>query len=188
MKDFFQIVPLLIGGMMDHRLLHKDKLLRQGHDGKSVIHTYDSFLLGVAFVLKVTSPVPCLFCSVLLYLDDLPGDWRMQFFFNVLLLCFVFWHYLQVLKQESSFDELNLFTSTKTKFEGVSEDKDNKMDTSPSRAAFTSLKLWHTTPSVRTEPHKVLSLWLSHSLCLMISPYRTISSIASAKVSPVSEG
>ncbi|RCV20061.1 hypothetical protein SETIT_4G026000v2 [Setaria italica] len=111
MKDFFQIVPLLIGNMVDHRLLHKDKLLRRGHDGKSVIHTYDSFLLGVAFVLKV-------------------------------------------LKQESSFDELNWFASTKTKFEGVSEDENNKMDTSPSRAAFTSLKLWRAAPSVRTEPHK----------------------------------
>ncbi|CAL5050704.1 unnamed protein product [Urochloa decumbens] len=111
MKDFFQIVPPLIGSMLDHSLLHKDKLLRRGHEGKSAIHTYDSFLLGIAFVLKV-------------------------------------------LKQESSFDELNWFASTKTKFEGVPEEKDNKMDTSPGRAALTSLKLWRAAPSVKTEPHK----------------------------------
>lgn len=85
MKDFFQIVPLLIGNMVDHRLLHKDKLLRRGHDGKSVIHTYDSFLLGVAFVLKVCSPVPCLFCAILLYQDYLcrcSGDWQSTFPFH----------------------------------------------------------------------------------------------------------
>ncbi|CAN6208853.1 unnamed protein product [Urochloa humidicola] len=111
MKDFFQIVPPLIGSMLDHRLLHMDKLLRRGHEGKSAIHTYDSFLLGIAFVLKV-------------------------------------------LKQESSFDELNWFASTKAKFEGVPEDKDNKVDTSPGRAALTSLKLWRAAPSVKTEPHK----------------------------------
>ncbi|XP_062233658.1 uncharacterized protein LOC133930903 isoform X2 [Phragmites australis] len=111
MKDFFQIVPLLIANMVDHRLLHKDKLLRRGHETKSAIHTYDGFLLGVAFVLKV-------------------------------------------LEQEKSFDELNWFASTKTKFEGETEDKDNKMDKSANRAAFINLKLWRVAPSVRTEQDK----------------------------------
>ncbi|KAF8732817.1 hypothetical protein HU200_015159 [Digitaria exilis] len=111
MKDFFQIVPLLISSMVDHRLLHKDKLLRRAHEAKSAIHTYDGFVLGVAFVLKV-------------------------------------------LKQERSFDELNWFSSTKTQFDGETEDKDNQTDTSAARAAFTSLKLWRAAPSVRTEPQK----------------------------------
>ncbi|OEL37588.1 WASH complex subunit 7, partial [Dichanthelium oligosanthes] len=135
MRDFFQIVPLLIASMVDHRLLHKDKLLRRGHEAKSTIHTYDGFLLGVAFVLKVTL-FQCHACFV--------------------LFCFTRTIYegVQVLKQKSSFDELNWFASTKTKSEGGSEDRDNKMDTSASRAAFTSLKLWRAAPAVRTEPHK----------------------------------
>jgi hypothetical protein len=54
MKDFFQIVPSVIAHMMECRLLLKDKLLRRGHEDKRYTHTYDGFLLGVAFVLKVT--------------------------------------------------------------------------------------------------------------------------------------
>ncbi|KAK3128319.1 hypothetical protein QOZ80_6BG0459880 [Eleusine coracana subsp. coracana] len=52
-KDFFQIVPLLFANMVDNKLLQKGKQLRLGHEVKSGICTYDSFLLGVAFVLKV---------------------------------------------------------------------------------------------------------------------------------------
>ncbi|XP_066370406.1 uncharacterized protein [Miscanthus floridulus] len=111
MDDFFQIVPLLIANMVDNRVLLKDKLLRRGHEAKNTIHTYDSFLLGVAFILKV-------------------------------------------LEQENHFDELNWFASTKTKFEGESENKVNKIDASANRSAFTNLKLWRATPSVGTEHHK----------------------------------
>jgi hypothetical protein len=79
MKDFFQIVPLLFANMVDNKLLHKGKLLRRGHEVKSSIWTYDSFLLGVAFVLKVTlffCMLDCLFyftrtiypCVLVIYL------------------------------------------------------------------------------------------------------------------------
>ncbi|KAL6606587.1 hypothetical protein ACP70R_042240 [Stipagrostis hirtigluma subsp. patula] len=53
MKEFFRIVPSLIANMVDRRLLYKDKLLRKGHEIWSAIHTYDGFLLGIVFVLKV---------------------------------------------------------------------------------------------------------------------------------------
>uniref|UniRef100_A0A0D9WLI9 WASH complex subunit 4 N-terminal domain-containing protein n=1 Tax=Leersia perrieri TaxID=77586 RepID=A0A0D9WLI9_9ORYZ len=53
MKGFFQIVPSVIAHMVDCRLFLKDKLLRRGHEAKRSAHTYDGFLLGVAFVLKV---------------------------------------------------------------------------------------------------------------------------------------
>ncbi|TVU12764.1 hypothetical protein EJB05_46421, partial [Eragrostis curvula] len=111
MKDFFQVVPLLFANTVDNKLLYKDKLLRREHEVKSGIRTYDSFLLGVAFVMKV-------------------------------------------LEQENSFNELNWFASTKPKVEGATEDRDNKMDKSASRAGFTSLKLWRAAPSVMPEPHK----------------------------------
>jgi hypothetical protein len=62
------------------------------------------------------------------------------------------------LEQENHFDELNWFASTKTKFEGESENKVNKIDVSANRSAFTNLKLWRATPSVGTEHHKVLEL------------------------------
>jgi len=62
------------------------------------------------------------------------------------------------LEQENHFDELNWFASTKTKFEGESENKANKIDASTDRSAFTNLKLWRATPSVGTEHHKVLVL------------------------------
>ena len=67
MDDFFQIVPLLIANMVDNRVLLKDKLLRRGHEAKNTIHTYDSFLLGVAFILKVTL-LECYSCFILLLL------------------------------------------------------------------------------------------------------------------------
>lgn len=72
MDDFFQIVPLLIANMVDNRVLLKDKLLRRGHEAKNTIHTYDSFLLGVAFILKVTL-LECYayFILLLLYQDYL---------------------------------------------------------------------------------------------------------------------
>jgi hypothetical protein len=68
MKDFFQIVPLLFANMVDNKLLHKGKLLRRGHEVKNSIWTYDSFLLGVAFVLKVT----LFFCMLDLVCFTLP--------------------------------------------------------------------------------------------------------------------
>lgn len=62
---------------------------------------------------------------------------------------------LKVLEQENSFDELNWFASTKTKFEGETVDRDDKKtDRSMSGAAFTNLKLWRSSPPVRTELHK----------------------------------
>jgi hypothetical protein len=53
--------------MVDNRVLLKDKLLRRGHEAKNTIHTYDSFLLGAAFILKVTL-LQCYACSILLLL------------------------------------------------------------------------------------------------------------------------
>ncbi|XP_040380972.1 WASH complex subunit 4-like isoform X2 [Oryza brachyantha] len=53
MKVFFQIVPSVIGHMVDCKLLLKDKVLRRVHEDKRSAHTYDGFLLGVAFVLKI---------------------------------------------------------------------------------------------------------------------------------------
>uniref|UniRef100_A0A0E0L7H8 WASH complex subunit 4 N-terminal domain-containing protein n=1 Tax=Oryza punctata TaxID=4537 RepID=A0A0E0L7H8_ORYPU len=112
MKDFFQIVPSVIAHMVDCRFLRKDKLLRRGHEDKRYTHTYDGFLLGVAFVLKV-------------------------------------------LEQDNSFDELNWFASTKAKLEGEAKDRDDKKtDRNTSGASFASLKLWRSSPPVRTEQHK----------------------------------
>uniref|UniRef100_A0A0E0PT72 WASH complex subunit 4 N-terminal domain-containing protein n=1 Tax=Oryza rufipogon TaxID=4529 RepID=A0A0E0PT72_ORYRU len=112
MKDFFQIVPSVIAHMMECRLLLKDKLLRRGHEDKRYTHTYDGFLLGVAFVLKV-------------------------------------------LEQDNSFDELNWFASTKAKLEGEAKDRDDKKtDRNTSGASFVSLKLWRSSPPVRTEQQK----------------------------------
>uniref|UniRef100_A0A0E0DWD2 WASH complex subunit 4 N-terminal domain-containing protein n=1 Tax=Oryza meridionalis TaxID=40149 RepID=A0A0E0DWD2_9ORYZ len=112
MKDFFQIVPSVIVHMMECRLLLKDKLLRRGHEDKRYTHTYDGFLLGVAFVLKV-------------------------------------------LEQDNSFDELNWFASTKAKLEGEAKDRDDKKtDRNTSGASFVSLKLWRSSPPVRTEQQK----------------------------------
>jgi hypothetical protein len=61
------MVPSLIANMVDNRVLLKDKLLRRGHEAKNTIHTYDSFLLGAAFILKVTL-LQCYACSILLLL------------------------------------------------------------------------------------------------------------------------
>lgn len=63
------------------------------------------------------------------------------------------------MEQDNSFDELNWFASTKAKLEGEAKDRDDKKtDRNTSGASFVSLKLWRSSPPVRTEQQKVLDL------------------------------
>ncbi|THU58110.1 hypothetical protein C4D60_Mb03t10730 [Musa balbisiana] len=53
MKDLFQMFPSVIINLVNSRVRHKDKLLVKEHDSGSTLYMHDSFLMGIAFSLKV---------------------------------------------------------------------------------------------------------------------------------------
>ncbi|XP_064999104.1 uncharacterized protein LOC135633505 isoform X4 [Musa acuminata AAA Group] len=53
MKDLFQMFPSVIINLVNSRIRHKDKLLVKEHDSGSTLYMHDSFLMGIAFSLKV---------------------------------------------------------------------------------------------------------------------------------------
>ncbi|CAL9111779.1 unnamed protein product [Musa textilis] len=53
MKDLFQMFPSVIINLVNTRVRHKDKLLVKEHDSGITLYMLDSFLMGIAFSLKV---------------------------------------------------------------------------------------------------------------------------------------
>ncbi|KAL6007979.1 hypothetical protein ACLOJK_033484 [Asimina triloba] len=54
LRDFFQLVPALIISLVDSKVHSQDKKLR-GPDARNPMDTDDGFMMGVAYILKVTS-------------------------------------------------------------------------------------------------------------------------------------
>ncbi|OVA07692.1 WASH complex subunit 7 [Macleaya cordata] len=53
-RDFYLIIPHLVINLIDSKFNCKDNILRRGRDMGNQITTDDGFVMGVAFVLKVT--------------------------------------------------------------------------------------------------------------------------------------